>query len=155
MNDSEDNIISIEDFLRKKAEGPKYEMDYPIFEGVNVMMPGQIISGKKIVSILDYFPKRVPIPEISAAAILFPAGEERKKAEETLKMVRKRVLVPFSVHPEVVHGEEVKAYFQEIEGHRAYVLEVVKQNNFGRNLAAAFSGAEVRNYGGFRYIKML
>jgi len=161
---ADDNVISIVGLLgqRKVDSGLVKEVDgvdYPIFEGKILAIGGQIFENDVTSSVIDYIPNGVEVPKPEFGDIFFKHNMEEYRS--ALESKHQRVVVPFQVHPEMLNGSEVKAYFDELpsdgQNVSVYVLEITKGRIKSGGDVFAMMGeiAGGREHTGFKYIKVL
>ncbi len=147
-------VISLADRLRKKSQEVTYEQgEYPIFEGKVVAVSAEIIDNGKSLSLVDYLPAGTELPEQNLALKL--AGQGIKEYEAKVQELVQRVLVPFSVSPGIINGENVKGHIKEIQGVSVYSLEVLENENItdGARRLGALAGHQLGSkYAGFQYL---
>ncbi len=150
-------VISLVDRLKEKNGSIEYAQGrFPLFEGKVLSVSGKVMAEGETFSIIDYMPKDEEAPEPNMVDVL--VSERREKLESQLSEKVKRVLVPFSVEPEVVNGSDVRGYIDEVEGHHFYTLEVLKDESLcpGVDLAKLLGPSigllPTNKYGGFKYM---
>lgn len=152
-------IISLVDFLKEKDSTIEYvDRKFPIFEGKVMGISAELIHKNETTSVLDYLPLGQKLPESNIGDILLKNEDKIKEHKEKCNGVIKRVLVPFSVNPEIVVESNVKGYISEIEGSPVYILEVLKDKTITDAVKALSSIAGQQfgsKYGGFQYIAPL
>lgn len=146
-------VISIQDKLREKSLA-KYEGGFPIFEGKVLSIPAEIIDGDTRLTLVDYLPKGVELPEQNAG--MFLTGEVEKYQNKVYEAID-RVVLPFSIEGERILGANVKGYFTEFEGCSFYALENLAEDvsDFAKHFASFAGHSLTHKYEGFRYLVSL
>ncbi len=147
-------IVSLIDKLREKNDRVTYEhAKFPIFEGKVIGVPAILSQENFICSLIDFLPTGLQPNEVTPAILFTDTG--RQQVEEEIKKLVRRVVVPFSVHPEVIMGANVRGSLKDIAGYSAYVLEVLKDETISDDVKvlSAFTGQRLGSrYEGFQYI---
>ena len=147
-------VISLVDRLREKNEKIEYEQGkYPIFEGKIMSVSGELIHDGETSTIIDYLPTGTEFPEPNFSMEFNNRAKEEYEAQA--KKAFRRILVPFSVNPEIVNGANVKGHIKVIEEHRVYSLEVLKDESLSESarMLGAFAGHQLGSkYAGFQYL---